>query len=50
MRGAARVEEELNRRAEKKDREVLWQKSAIRSKAIRVRVVHRGSNSNVCAV
>jgi len=44
------MEEELNRRAEKESRGALWQRDTTRSKAIRVRVVHRESDSNICAV
>ena len=44
------IEEELNRRAEKESGGALWQKSATRSKAIRVRIVHKESNSDICTV
>ena len=50
-RSAARgMEEKFNRRTEKESKEALWQKGATRSKATRVRVVHRKSNSDICAV
>jgi len=39
------MEEELSRRAEKKSRGVLWQRSAGESMPIGIRVVHRGSDS-----
>jgi len=45
-----RVEEEFGGRIEEKSRGALWQKGTTRSKAIRVRMVHKGSNSNICVV
>ena len=47
---ARRVEEEFGGKIEKESRGALRQKNATRSKAIRVRMVHKGSNSNICAV
>jgi len=41
------MEEEFNRRAKEESREALWQKSATRSKAIRVRVGNGRSSSIV---
>jgi len=46
----ARMKEEFGRRIEEESRGTLWQRSARGSMPTRVRVVHRGSNSNVCAV
>jgi len=41
------MEEEFNGRAEKESKGALWQKSATRSKVIRVRIDNRRSNSIV---
>jgi len=50
MRGAARVEEEFSSIVEEKSRGALQQGSARRSMPTGVRVVYRGSNSDICIV
>jgi len=50
MRSTARIEEEFGRRIEKESRGTSWQRSARESTPTGVRMVHGGSNSDVCAV
>ena len=47
---AARMEEEFGKKIEEENRGTLWQRSARGSMSTRVRVVHRGSNSDICVV
>jgi len=44
-RSAARVEEELSRRAKKKSRGTLWKRCPRRGAIIRTRIVYKGSSS-----
>ena len=45
MRSAARMEEELNGRVKEESRGALWKGSTGKSMPIKIRVVHRRSNS-----
>ena len=47
---ARRVEKEFSSRVEEESRGTLWQRSARESMPTRVRMVHRASNSDICAV
>ena len=49
-RSAARMEEEFNGRIEEESGRTLWQRSARGSMPTGVRIVHRGGNSDICAV
>ena len=49
-RSTARIKEEFSGRIGEKSRGTLWQRSTRRSMPTGVRMVYRGSNSNVCAV
>jgi len=50
MKSIAKVEEELSGRIEEKGEGALWQRSTRESTSTRVRMVHKGSNSDICAV
>jgi len=51
MRSAARrMEKEFSDRVEEESKGILWQKDTRGSTSTRVRVVYRGSNSDLCAV
>jgi len=47
MRSTARMEEKLNRRAEKESRRALWQRGARKSMVARIGVVYPGNDSNL---
>jgi len=44
------VEEKFDGRIEEESRGALWQRGARESTPARVRIVHEGDNSDVCAV
>jgi len=50
MRSTARIEKEFSGRVEEESKGTLWQKNAKESTPTRVRVVYRGSNSDLCIV
>jgi len=51
MRSAVkRVEEEFSGRVKKESRGALWQGGARRSMPTEVRIVHKRSHSDICAV
>ena len=49
-RGVARVEKEFGGRVKEENKRTLWQRSTRENTPTRVRVVHGGSNSDVCEV
>ena len=50
MRDIARIEEKFSGRVKEESRGALWQRSARESIPIRIRMVHKRSDSDVCAV
>ena len=50
MRGTARVEKEFGSRVKKEGGGTLWQRSTRESMPTGVRVVYRGSDSDICTV
>ena len=50
MRSAARMEEEFNRRVKKESRGALWERRPRRGAIIRIGMVHKGNNSDICRV
>jgi len=50
MRSAARMEEEFNRRVKKEGRRALWKRYPRKSTTIRIGIVHKGNDSNICRV
>ena len=50
MRSAARIEEEFNRRVKKEGRGALWKRRPRRDMIIRIGMVHKGNDSDICRV
>ena len=50
MISTARMEEKFNRRVKKEGRGVLWKRCPRRSVTIRIGIVHKGNNSDICRV
>jgi len=51
MKSTARnIEKKFGGRIEKESRGVLWQRGARESNPTRVRMVHKGGDSDICAV
>ena len=50
MRSAARMEEEFNRRVKEEGRRALWERRPRRGAIIRIRMVHKGNDSDICRV
>jgi len=50
MRDIARIKEEFSGRVKEESKGALWQRSARESMPIRIRIVHKRSDSNVYAV
>ena len=49
-RSAARIEEEFNKRVKEENREALWKRCPRRGAIIRIGIVHKENNSNICRV
>ena len=49
-RSTARIEEKFNRRVKKEGRGALWKRRPRRSVTIRIGMVHKGNNSDICRV
>jgi len=50
MRSAARMEEEFNRRVKEEGRGALWERRPRRGAIIRIGIVHKGNDSDICRV
>jgi len=49
-RSTARIEEEFNRRVKKESRGVLWKRHPKRGTTIRIGMVHKRNDSDICRV
>ena len=49
-RSAARIEEEFNRRVKEEGRGALWKRHPRRDVTIRIGMVHKGNDSDICRV
>jgi len=50
MRSTARMEEEFNKRVKEKGRGALWKRRPRRDMIIRIGMVHKGNDSDICRV
>ena len=49
-RSAARIKKEFNRRVKEEGRGALWKRYPRRSMTIRIGIVHKGNDSDICRV
>jgi len=49
-RSAARMKEKFNRRVKEESRGALWKRCPRRSATIRIGIVHKGNDSDICRV